>query len=95
MTENVLKCCITLGCPYKLLSLHCHDIIRATKKKKDRAEEKGDFKQLNLKGKEKIEVNGWQDMYENMSAEQYQWWGREKISCCHSVFPVDIGMESS
>lgn len=34
MTENVLKCCITLGCPYKLLSLQCHDIIRATKKRK-------------------------------------------------------------
>lgn len=64
-------------------------------KKKERREEKGDFKQLNLKEEEKIEVNGWQDMYENMSAEQYQWWGREKISCCHSVFPVDVGMESS
>lgn len=65
------------------------------KKKKERTEEKGDFKQLNPKGKEKIDVNGWQDMYENMSAEQYQWWGREKISCCHYVFPVDVGMESS
>lgn len=63
--------------------------------KKERTEEKGDFKQLNPKGKEKIEVNDWQDMYENMSAEQHQWWGREKISCCHSVFPVDVGMESS
>lgn len=65
------------------------------KERKSRREEKGDFKQLNPKGKEKIEVNGWQDMYENMSAEQYQWWGREKISCCHCVFPVDVGMESS
>lgn len=55
MTENVLKCRITLGCPYELLSLQCHNIIRATKKK-ERTEEKGDFKQLNLKGKEKIEV---------------------------------------
>lgn len=89
MTENVLKCRITLGCLYKLLSLQCHNDIRATKRKK---EQKRKWKS---EGKGKNRSKGWQDMYENMSAEEYQWWGREKISCCHSVFPVDVGMESS
>lgn len=72
-------------------------VPRKKRKKEQKRRERG-FQTAESEGKGKnrsIEVNGWQDMYENMSAEQYQWWGREKISCCHYVFPVDVGMESS
>lgn len=69
-------------------------MISELQKERKNRRERG-FQTAESEGKGKNRSKGWQDMYENMSAEQYQWWGREKISCCHSVFPVDVGMESS